>query len=148
MDVDHFDPTLRGQRRNAYSNLMLATHHCNMMKSATWTKPVAASAGSVRLINPCEEADYGVHLFEDPGTHEVVGWTARGRLQIDTMDLNHPAYVRERKERSDYYLAKRSLPAYIKGSYEDLMTALSLADATYSRCIPEIPEPPRGDAPE
>ena len=140
MDVDHFDPKLRGKKRNAYANLMLATHHCNMMKNATWTKVTAG--GPVKLINPCEESDYGVHLFEDPVTHELVGITERGRLQIDTMDLNHPTFVRERRERSAYLAVKRSAAVFIKGSFSELLSALAIADTAYERCIPEIPEPP------
>ena len=32
MEIDHFDPTLEGAARNRYSNLMLATAHCNNFK--------------------------------------------------------------------------------------------------------------------
>src|SRR6266403_591999 len=51
MEIDHFDPTLSGAARNAYSNLMLATRHCNNMKSDGWPTPKQIAAGS-RLLNP------------------------------------------------------------------------------------------------
>lgn len=141
MEVDHFDPRLRRRARNAYTNLMLATRHCNLMKGSTWSKPVAEKAGSVDLLNPCEEQDYGEHLFEDPMTNELVAVTERGRLQIDVMDLNHETFVNERRERARY-LAKRRSPAMITGSYVEVLSLLEIADDRYARCIPEIPPPP------
>jgi len=58
MEIDHFDPTLGRATRNAYSNLMLATRHCNNMKKDGW--PVASQITvGIRLLNPTKEADYG-----------------------------------------------------------------------------------------
>ncbi len=148
MDVDHFDPTLRGKKRDAYSNLMLATHHCNMMKNATWTKVAAGGAGAISLLNPCEERDYGKHLFEDAHSHELIGVSERGRLQIDTMDLNHPTFVQERRQRADYFAIKRGAAAYIKGSFVEVLKVIALADAAHNRCIPEIPPPPSIQTPK
>ena len=70
MEVDHFDPTLEGEERNAYSNLLLATRHCNLAKGDRWPNEEDRAAG-IRFLNPCEEQDYGVHLFEDPVTNEL-----------------------------------------------------------------------------
>lgn len=146
MDVDHFDPTLKGSARNSYRNLMLATHHCNLKKGAIWTKPVADEAGPIKLLNPCEEQDYGKHLFEDPVTHELIAVTERGRLQIDIMDLNHDTFVRERRERADYFAARKSA-ALVTGSFSETISALRAADAVYARCIREIPPPPERPMP-
>jgi HNH endonuclease len=141
MEIDHFDPTLRRAERNAYTNLMLATRHCNLMKTSTWSKPVLEEANPVRLLNPCAEQDYGKHLFENPVTHELVAVSENGNLQIDVMDLNHPTFVKERAERAEYY-SKRQSPALITGSFSEVLSILEMADAVFGRCIPLIPPPP------
>src|SRR5438445_3746988 len=60
MDIDHFNPTLKTAARNAYDNLMLAAHSCNMMKKAFWAVPTH-DARSVSLLNPCKQMEYGQH---------------------------------------------------------------------------------------
>ena len=100
MEVDHFNPTLKNAARHAYNNLMLAFRHCNGKKSDNWPSKKAMMAG-VRFLNPCVEMDYGVHLFEDPKTWEIVGVTAAGRYHIDMLDLNAPIFVKQRRTRAE-----------------------------------------------
>ena len=62
MDIDHFNPLLKQPARNQYSNLLLATRHCNGKKGKRWPTEEQQKLG-LRFLNPCEEIDYGVHLF-------------------------------------------------------------------------------------
>jgi hypothetical protein len=142
MDIDHFDPTIAGAARNAYSNLMLATHHCNLKKREYWPT-IAERRQGIRLLNPCEEMDYGVHLFEDPNTHELVGTTRAGRYHIDICDLNHPTFVFERKRRSEYLRLKKDCPALMDGAFEDIASMLTFVNDVMERFIPEIASPPQ-----
>lgn len=99
MEVDHFNPQMKGPARNKYSNLLPSTRHCNGSKSNHWPSPKARKAG-VRFLNPCEEPDYGVHIFEDPKTHELIGSSPAGLYQIRHCDLNAPHLILERVERA------------------------------------------------
>src|SRR5438552_130453 len=58
IEVDHFNPTLRGPARNEYSNLFPATRHCNGSKRDTWPDARFRKLGA-RFLNPTEEQDYG-----------------------------------------------------------------------------------------
>jgi hypothetical protein len=98
MEIDHFNPTLQGLARNEYSNLMLATRHCNSSKSDTWPT-LRQQANGMRFLNPCVETDFGVHIFEDPDTFLLWGATAEGRFQIRMLDLNANHLVQERRAR-------------------------------------------------
>src|SRR3989442_896054 len=73
MEVDHFDYREKREVIQRYENLFLATRHCNGAKrqKPTWKE----RAAGLRLLNPCEEWDYGPHIVEDPSTHELVGIT-------------------------------------------------------------------------
>lgn len=99
MEVDHFDPRLKKMRVQLYRNLMLATRHCNGAKRDTWPNEEEQALG-LRLLNPCDELDYGAHLFEDPETHELVGKTPAGRYHITVCDLNATHLVNERRDRA------------------------------------------------
>lgn len=141
MDIDHFNPTLKKAARNAYANLMLAAHSCNMMKKAFWAVPTR-DARSVALLNPCKELDYGQHIFEHPDTHMLVGVTARGRQQIDVLDLNNETFVRERATRSEYRRLRKTAPSLLRGSFAEMRAALQFVKDQLELLIPEIPAPP------
>jgi len=141
MDIDHFNPNLKKGARNAYANLMLAAHSCNMMKQAFWAVP-SRDAGSVALLNPCKEMDYGKHLFEDPDTHTLIGVTARGRQQIDILDLNHETFIRERATRSEYIRLRKATLSVLRGSFAEMRDALQFVKEQLELLIPEIPAPP------
>ena len=102
MEIDHFDPTIRGRARHRYSNLFLATRFCNSRKHGNWPSAEAKAAG-VRFLDCCAEQDYGEHLFEDQKTHFVVGVTPAGKYHVRMLDLNAPFLVAERKERSEIH---------------------------------------------
>ena len=51
MEVDHFNPKLRGKQRNKYENLMLAElRHCNLKKRDYWPTPSERQNG-YRILN-------------------------------------------------------------------------------------------------
>jgi hypothetical protein len=142
MDVDFFDPR-RGKKGVVdYNNLFLASHHCNIAKGDFWPSKQELASG-IRLLNPCEEMDYGVHIFEDPITHNLVGVTPSGRIQIRVLALNAPHLVEERRQRSELWATFTKLKAeaeaknlsIAKGLLEQLEEVLR-----YS--IPPIPPPP------
>jgi hypothetical protein len=98
VDVDHFNPKLKGAARNNYLNLFPSTRHCNGSKSDHWPSAVSRKMG-VRFLNPCNEVDYGVHIFEDPLTHQLIGKSPAGVYHIRYCDLNAPHLILERRDR-------------------------------------------------
>jgi hypothetical protein len=141
MDIDHFDPTLKGSKRNAYSNLMLATHHCNMMKADGWPNASQIAAGQ-RILNPTKETDYGECLFEDPETHEIIGTTPAGKYHIDVLDLNHETFVFERQKRAEYSSLVSRSPARVSGTFDAVYNLLGFVHKQFDLFIPAIPPPP------
>ena len=150
MEVDHFKP--KGKNRHRYSNFLPATRHCNGAKSQTWPTSAEQRAG-LRFLDPAVEQDYGLHIFEDPRTHELVGATREGRFQIEMCDLNAPHLVRERKDRSDIMRVLENTPVTVKSegtpsakSFTSTLDAFSASFRALQRelalKIPSIPPPP------
>lgn len=136
--VDHFDPRKSAGRKNHdYSNLLPAFAPCNRAKGVTWPSREAEARG-VRFLNPTVEPDYGVHLFEDPESHEIVGATPAGKYHLRYLALNTDLLVRKRRNRA---LARRlrSYIPLIQGlpSYSEAELLMILGDA--EAAIPEIP---------
>lgn len=141
MHIDHFDPRLKKRYKQPYSNLNLASGYCNLSKLTHWPKPREIALG-VRFLNPCVEQDYGVHIFEDPISHELQGITPAGIYQILMCDLNARHFVLERHERS----VLRSLltgPGRIKSNFTPAARAISELRTQFERKIPPIPPPPK-----
>jgi hypothetical protein len=115
MEIDHFNPTRRYDRVQSYHNLFLSTRHCNGAKRDRWPSAKMRKLG-IRFLNCCQETDYGVHIFEDPDTHELVGVTPEGRYHIRNCDLNAPHLLEERTERWRFWtLLERKLVRFKKG---------------------------------
>jgi hypothetical protein len=142
MEVDHFNPTLKGAARNRYRNLMLATRLCNLMKRDKWPKKWQSKNG-LRLLNPCEEQDYCTHIFEDPDTHRLIGTTPAGRYHIDACDLNHPSFVWEREKRAEFLRIKRAQPTLFSGTFSSILELVEFVKRQVELFIPEIPAPPK-----
>ena len=98
IEVDHFNPDLRGKRRHDYSNLLPAESVCNGSKLAFWPTEEQRAAG-IRLLNPFEEQDFGNHICEDIDSHNLIGMTPTGRFHIIKLKLNAPHFVDERRRR-------------------------------------------------
>ena len=147
IEVDHFNPNLKGLRRHEYTNLFPATRHSNGAKSDLWPSGKLKRMG-VRFLNPTKEQDYGVHIFEDAVTHELVGASPAGRYHIRCCDLNAPHLVQERRDRAqlskilgDYFVtAKVNLSKLGDGK---LVDASSVLRAILATMIPPIAAPPR-----
>ena len=140
MEVDHFNPTLPNRSRNRYSNLFLSTRHCNLTKRAYWPSPTDQKKG-IRFLNCCEELDYGVHIFENSETHELVGVTPAGRYHIIACDLNADHLVTERRERSLLrdLLTRTVVIVRPNTNLGSLRANLKLLASIVDRMIPRIP---------
>lgn len=145
MEVDHFNPKLKGAARNNYKNLFPATRHCNGSKSNHWPRPEMRKIG-IRFLNPCEEMDYGVHIFEDPNTFELISATPTGRYHIRFCDLNAPHLILERKDRATLRKLLNNCPvtAKIPNAFQDgnqMLDSSALLRAIAEKMIPPIPAP-------
>lgn len=143
MEVDHFNPQLKAGRRNAYSNLVLTLGACNNRKRKTWPTADEQRRG-IRLLDPTAESDYGVLLFEDPTTHEIVGTTPAARYHILKLGLNEPDFVRARSERTELEAVTRNAPnsAPPQMAWPEMARAVKLLNQLVDRSIPRIPPPP------
>jgi hypothetical protein len=146
MEVDHFNPNLRGPARHDYSNLFPATRHCNGSKSDLWPAAKLRKAG-VRFLNPTKEVDYGVHIFEDPVSNELVGTSPAGIFHIRCCDLNAPHLVLERRDRAklrallnEYCVTTKAPLPVLDG--KQVLDASSILRAIVERMIPPIPTLP------
>ena len=115
MQVDHFNPNHKPDYFQEYSNLFLATGHCNGSKSDRWPTNKERNKG-VHYLNCTKEMDYGVYIFEDPDTHEVVGVTPAGRYHVLSCDLNAPHFITERTKRAGYWVTLNNTPAHARTS--------------------------------
>lgn len=112
MHIDHHDP--RKKRKSPYTNLFPAYSICNGAKGNEWPSDELQKKG-VRFLNPCDEADYDHQIFEDPETHDLIGTTPAADYHITMLDLNNPALVRQRMERS-LFAKILSMPAVCRGA--------------------------------
>jgi len=120
---------------------MLATAHCNNFKRAKWPHAALRRQG-YRYLNPTTEQDYGVHIFEDPETHELVSPTVEGRYHIDMLDLNNDTFVFERKVRAAFHKGRQEKPAFFNGSFSEIREVMDVFGKLIDFCIPPIPPPP------
>jgi hypothetical protein len=137
MEVDHFNPELTGQPRHLYRNLMWSTRICNNAKRDYWPSSAEQKKGA-RFLNPCEEWDYGVHIFENPVTHELIGKTAAGRYHIQMLRLNHETFVWERTVRAEL-LQHLNSPKLLQGPFEEIRGQIRALREKLDVLIPPIP---------
>lgn len=140
MEVDHFNP--KGRNRHSYKNFLPSTRHCNGAKSQTWPTKAEQRLG-LRFLNPFHEQDYGLHIFEDPTTHELVGATPAGRFQIEMCDLNAPHLMRERRDRAEIRNILENTPATVSGSLKAFSESLGALQKELALKIPAIAPPPQ-----
>jgi hypothetical protein len=151
VEVDHFNPNPKSSRskhkhNNDYSNLFLASAHCNNTKRDTWPTK-AQRANGFRFINPCEEMDYGIHIFENPVTHKLEGATPAGWYQIRHLGLNAEHLIQKRIDRSKI---KQALTGWFVSQdcsvdfdkLEEAKRIIDLLREQLNRGIPDIPPPP------
>lgn len=148
--IDHFDPTLTGRRRHAYKNLFPSAGSCNVIKNDNWPTREQSRQG-MRFLNPCEEHDYGEHIFENEFGY-LVATSVEGFYHIVNMGLNDDHFVENRKERSellkrldfDILILKESRLS--SDEVEALKRVIETLKARLLKCIPQIdPSPPDVD---
>jgi hypothetical protein len=137
MEVDHFNPNKKDETIQQYANLFPATRHCNGAKRDRWPTNKDRKAGA-RFLNCCEEADYGVHIFEDPDNHELVGVTPEGRYHVRNCDLNAPHLVAERAERAKIRWLLEARPVFIAKGWS-IPDQVVMLRAVLERMILPIP---------
>lgn len=145
MEIDHVDPRRKKRVVQEYSNLVLATRHCNGAKSDFWPN-ARQLANGLRVINPCLEADWGVHVFEDPDSHRLWGATPTGIWHIRTLDLNAQHFVTERKLRAELRPLVAAKPVTITGTWASGFPEIPELLKLVNRLIGDIPlaPPPLG----
>jgi hypothetical protein len=99
MNIDHFDPRKKSNFLHRYDNLFWSSRECNGRKHQHWPTKEENRRG-IRFLDCTRERDYGVHIFEDPITHEVWGATPAGVYHVRIMNLNASVFVRHRKLRA------------------------------------------------
>jgi len=108
MHIDHYNPKKKKLVRQDYFNLLLAAANCNSKKGEYW--PNARQLGlGLRIINPCSEPDYSVHVVECPKTHRLWGKTVTGRFHITRLGLNAWHLVDQRAMRHMIYVTLNDL---------------------------------------
>jgi hypothetical protein len=136
MEVDHFNPNKKNDWLQDYANLFLATRHCNGAKHNRWPSNKDRQLGA-RFLNCCKETDYGVHIFEDPDTHEVVGITPEGKYHVRNCDLNAPHLVEERAERANLWRLLEEKPMRVKSDWS-LPVQFQELKVVVEKMIPKI----------
>jgi hypothetical protein len=137
MEVDHFNPRKKKDKFQEYENFFLSTRHCNGSKRDMWASNRLQRQGS-RFLNCCKETDYGIHIFEDPDTHEVVGVTPEGKYHVRNCDLNAEHLIKERGDRAEIWRLIENVPVKIKKGWSLPPQTKALADVV-AEMIPKIP---------
>ena len=143
MEIDHFDPRKKKAFLQQYENLFFASRHCNGAKGAEWPKTDDQALG-LRYLNPCQEQDYGEHIFEDTPTRRLVGVTPAGKYHIRMCDLNADHFVAERRERAEIWELLRAAATVKRNQMPQMAADLAKAlrqQAEYM--IPEFPYLPK-----
>lgn len=138
MEIDHFNPKLGGSARHRYRNLMWSTRLCNNAKSDYWPTSEERKTG-VRFLNPCEEWDYGVHIFEDPVTHELVGRTPAGKFHVKILRLNQETFIWERRERAKLIQHLSDIRIFRGTPYSEILALIKEIKEGLEIRIPLIP---------
>jgi hypothetical protein len=136
MEIDHFDPTIKGRPRHRYDNLFLASRFCNNRKQANWPTEEARAKG-VRFLNCCIERDYDEQIFEDPATHRVFGVNPAAVYHVRMLDLNAPHLIQERSDRTEYRKLLFEDRKIVKES-EAAIHAFHILEAQLGYLIPPI----------
>jgi hypothetical protein len=143
MAVDHFDPRKKKDKVQSYDNLMPATSHCNHVKRATWPSDEDLALG-MRFIDPSKEDDYGVQIFEDPRTFELVATTPAGWYHIENCGLNAQSLINKRRDRAVWRKvieAGNAMPPEVLSYDKVIDDSRGLLQATVDDKIPPIPPP-------
>lgn len=137
MEVEHFDPRKKKHLFQDYQSYNLSSRHCNSCKGKHWSNHPEA-----RFLNPSFEEDYGVHIFEDPDSHKLVGVTPAGIYHVLKCGLNAPHLVKERQERWQISQTLNQ-PAMVNGNWDEIQAPLTALKEQLDGMIPLIPFLPK-----
>lgn len=98
MHIDHYNPKKKRLVQQDYFNLLLASAHCNQKKGRFWPNRHHFGLG-LRIINPCQEPDYLVHVVECPKSNRLWGKTVTGKFHITKLGLNASHLIEQRQRR-------------------------------------------------
>lgn len=90
LTIDHFQPLSRGGM-DEQTNLIYCCHACNDFKGAYW-----GTAPEQMLLHPLND-DLTLHIDENL-RHHLISLTPRGRVYIQTLNLNRPELIQHRKK--------------------------------------------------
>lgn len=142
MEVDHFDPRIKQKSKQPYSNLVIAYRPCNNHKRAIWPVKSQRELG-VRYLNPRQDIDYGVHIFEDPDTNKLFGVTPAGKWHVEKLALNDDYLVEQRRLRSRWekLIAAENNKVFVAevGQEPSALSALKEVQEQYAYGIPKLP---------
>lgn len=141
LEVDHFDPRKKQDLIQSFENLFPASRHCNGKKLDHWPNKAEHAAGC-RFLNPCEEMDYGEQIFEDPGTHRLMGTTPAAIWHIRMCGLNADHLINERAKRSHYMQQLKNEAMHVKRDRDEVGKLIGSFRKEVELMIPEIPPPP------
>ncbi|MCL2877105.1 MAG: HNH endonuclease [Betaproteobacteria bacterium] len=148
IEIDHFNPQQKKDRIQNYQNLFLADRSCNGKKDDNWPSKEDTRKG-LRFLNCCEEQDYGVHIFEDTVTHELIGVTPAAVYHIETIDLNAPHLVGERQRRAEIRKLLKKKKGWLKvENFDCAYQSWVMLEKFADDMIPPIPTPPARTAVE
>lgn len=129
MEVDHFNPEVKKQKRQKYSSFVLSSRHCNGSKSNTWPTKAQQLRG-IKLLNPRRDKDYWEHFEIKDSTGELTGITPAGIFHIEICDLNAEHLCDLRKESIASKKLLNSPAIRKKGKLEELQEAIALIKRT------------------
>ncbi|MHB8519513.1 MAG: HNH endonuclease [Limisphaerales bacterium] len=138
LEVDHFDPRLKKELIQDYSNLFPASRHCNGKKSDIWPGKEELAAGC-RFLNPCEEMDYGEQIFEDAATHRLIGTTPAAIWHVRVCGLNADHLVFERRRRAEHWTQIKRTAVLVRGNQVEVGRLIRKYREEVELMIPEIP---------
>ena len=141
LEVDHFDPRLKGELFQDYNNLFPASRHCNCRKSDNWPSKTEMAAGC-RFLNPCTEIDYGEQIYEDHSTGMLIGVTPAAKWHIRICGLNAGHLVNERVKRTNHWKSYRNTQVKIKRCEPEVGDIIAKFKSQVELMIPEIPALP------
>jgi hypothetical protein len=143
MEVDHYDPTIKNKKRNAYKNLYPAVSQCNNYKRARWPAKKQLEQ-RLRFLDPCKETDYDNHIFEHQPTGVLLPVSPEAVYHVENCNLNSAWLSQKRRMRTanrDAVVAFEELQA--RGF--DVASELAQLKSLFKEDIPPIKALPPGE---
>lgn len=92
LEIDHYLPVSRGGK-DQLENLVYCCSACNRFKGSVW----APANSARRILHPLRD-DTAAH-FREGLDGQIIALTETGQFHIETLHLNRPQLVAQRKQR-------------------------------------------------